>query len=199
MHGGGLNHGKGLNNNNSGGAEVERSKAKLIAQLNEKRKTLADMLSMEADMNRERVAEFNEKKKRGISKLKAVVKLNAAGIFAAARSGKVNVDQETASGASPLYVACKAGQIDKVKALVKSGANVNWCTEEEERTALHVAAQKGHTAVVEVLIKKGKANVSVKDKQGQMPGDLAAEAKHKDCVKLLPVTKKSWFGSSKKK
>ena len=60
-----------------------------------------------------------------------------------------------------LFKAVKKGDGEKVKALIKKGANVNarrW----KEWTPLHCAAEYGRTEVAKVLISHG-ANVNAKD------------------------------------
>ena len=52
----------------------------------------------------------------------------------------------------PLYWATKHGNVPAVRALLESGEDVNKVLNKEERTALHVAAQCGHAALVKPLI-----------------------------------------------
>ncbi len=60
-----------------------------------------------------------------------------------------------------LHAAAKAGDVQKVEALLAKGADVNGKTA-YGATALHFAADKGHLAVVKALIQH-KANVNVRD------------------------------------
>jgi ankyrin repeat protein len=52
------------------------------------------------------------------------------------------------------------------------------------RTPLSCAAEKGHEAVVELLLEKG-AELEAKDNYGQTPLSWAAEKGHEAVVKLL--------------
>ena len=52
------------------------------------------------------------------------------------------------------------------------------------KTALHVAAEKGHAAVARLLVEKG-ANVGAKDKDGRTALHQAAEWGHGTAVPLL--------------
>ena len=59
----------------------------------------------------------------------------------------------------PLYWATKHGNVPAVRALLESGEDVNKVLNKEERTALHVAAQCGHAALVKALI-EAKADLN---------------------------------------
>ena len=66
---------------------------------------------------------------------------------------------------------------------------VNLVTE-DGRTPLHMAAAKGHTEVVKLLLAKG-AQPDVKAKDGSTPLHLAAEGGFKDIVELLLTAQKA--------
>ena len=55
----------------------------------------------------------------------------------------------------PLYWATKHGNVPAVRACLESGVEVNEVLNGENRTALHVAAQCGHAALVKPLIEAG--------------------------------------------
>ena len=55
----------------------------------------------------------------------------------------------------PYYWAAKHGNVPAVRACLKSGVYVNKVLNKEERTALSVAAQCGHAALVKALIEAG--------------------------------------------
>ncbi|MES2677258.1 MAG: ankyrin repeat domain-containing protein [Pseudomonadota bacterium] len=65
-----------------------------------------------------------------------------------------NVDQESRSGATPLYVALKNNHIDLAKRLIELGANINHQFENGENL-LWLAIFDGHTEVVKKLIELG--------------------------------------------
>jgi hypothetical protein len=81
-----------------------------------------------------------------------------------------------------LLEASEKGDVEKVKKLLKEGADLNaknwfgW-------TPLHLAAYNGHIEVVKLLIEKG-ANVNARN-NGDTPLHLAAENGHIEVVKLL--------------
>ena len=52
----------------------------------------------------------------------------------------------------PMYWAARHGNVPAVRALLESGVNVNKVVTRDNRTALFVAAQRGHAAVVKTLI-----------------------------------------------
>ena len=81
-----------------------------------------------------------------------------------------------------LFAAVGQGDLEKVKELLASGAQVDvkdiW-----DRQPLHWAARGGHLPVVKYLIEEQGTQVDVKDMYGQQPLHLAA------CDCRLPVVK----------
>ncbi|KAI9853716.1 MAG: hypothetical protein M1813_001832 [Trichoglossum hirsutum] len=74
--------------------------------------------------------------------------------------------------------------------LLEKGADLNVKTY-DGRTALHLAAEKGHETVVQLLLEKGGA-VNAKTYDGQTALHLAAEKGHETVVQLLtPLTSTS--------
>ena len=64
-----------------------------------------------------------------------------------------------------LLIACKFGDLEKVKQLLENGADVN-AGDKDDRTALMFAAGNGHKEVVELLIENG-ADVNAKNIMGK--------------------------------
>jgi len=83
----------------------------------------------------------------------------------------------------PLHEAALAGDIEKVKALLSKGANVNE-KDNERGTALHCASEKGHAEVAGLLINRG-AYVNASSWNGMRPLHCAAASGNKETVELL--------------
>jgi ankyrin repeat protein len=62
---------------------------------------------------------------------------------------------------SPIHIACQAGREDMVRCMVVRGANPN-ATNKEGQTALILAAELGHVAVVQTLLDL-KVSVNIRD------------------------------------
>jgi len=90
---------------------------------------------------------------------------------------------ETKAKALPLHQAVAAGDIEQVKSLISSGADVdarNWLGQ----TPLHLAAHKHQEDVVILLLASG-ADTSSKDKQDQTALDIAMKAYYQEIARLL--------------
>jgi len=83
-----------------------------------------------------------------------------------------------------LAAAAYMGDIDKVKAFLDEGIDVNQKTGMIQGTALHSAAAGGHQEVVGFLISKG-SDVGAQNRAGQTPLHIAAQAGHLEVVQLL--------------
>jgi ankyrin repeat domain-containing protein 50 len=68
---------------------------------------------------------------------------------------------------------------------------VNSKDNEYSQTPLSWAAEKGHEAVVKLLLATGKADVDSKDRDGQTPLSWAAQKGHEAVVKLLQSSNSS--------
>ncbi|CAH1106342.1 unnamed protein product [Psylliodes chrysocephalus] len=91
-------------------------------------------------------------------------------------------------GSSPLHLAAWSGNVDIVK-LILSGpsmCNVNLTTKDDE-TALHCAAQYGHTQVVSLLLERA-CDPGIRNCRGESALDLAAQYGRLDTVELLVRT-----------
>jgi ankyrin repeat protein len=67
-----------------------------------------------------------------------------------------------------------------VELLVARGADLNR-TDDRGRTALMIAAERGHDLIVEFLLERG-ADPALKDKQGNSVVDLAANPAVRDAL-----------------
>ena len=81
--------------------------------------------------------------------------------------------------------AAKQGQLDQVKELLQSKANIEARNGDRLQTPLHLAAKHGHRELVELLLEKN-AEIEAKDKwRKHTPLHLAAENGHRELVELL--------------
>ena len=78
-----------------------------------------------------------------------------------------------------LYEACKTGDINKVRTLIRRGVNVNEKSDFLQDTALKLAARYGYTEIVKLLI-ANKANVNL-----NAPIVYASDEGYYDIVKVL--------------
>ncbi len=87
-----------------------------------------------------------------------------------------------------LVTATKSGDLEKVMALLNSGADLNTTVGDiDNRNLLHHASQKGHPDLIELLINKG-IDVNSEDKRGRTALYLACNDYQLEAVKML-VTK----------
>ncbi|KAF1660674.1 Ankyrin repeat and SOCS box protein 10, partial [Aptenodytes patagonicus] len=80
-------------------------------------------------------------------------------------------------GYKPLHLCKSPDSIECVQQLLQHGANVNSRTEEEDDTALHVAARHGLTDHVQLLLHYG-AELEAKNEEGQTPLNAACAQPH---------------------
>ncbi|XP_018335767.1 ankyrin repeat and SAM domain-containing protein 1A-like isoform X2 [Agrilus planipennis] len=91
-------------------------------------------------------------------------------------------------GSTPLHLAAWSGNIEIVQLLLcgPSICNVNLLTKDKD-TALHCAAQYGHTGVVNLLLERG-CDPGIRNCRGETALDLAAQYGRLDTVELLVRT-----------
>jgi ankyrin repeat protein len=82
-----------------------------------------------------------------------------------------------------LITAVNGGNIETIKALIKSKADVNW-KDGFNSTALMYAAEKGSMDIVNLLLENG-ADINASDGQGNTVLTAARESKNKELVKLI--------------
>ena len=83
----------------------------------------------------------------------------------------------------PLHDAAKRGDLDEVKALIKSGVDPD-SRNREGATPLHWAAFKGHVDVARYLLSRG-ASVNAVSKKGSTPLRLATTHKQEAMIRFL--------------
>lgn len=88
---------------------------------------------------------------------------------------------------TPLIVAATANHHEVVKVLLGAGAAVDFVAGESGITALHMAAEHGNKAMVEMLLAAdaGPSCATVAERHGLKPVELAAGGSHREIVELL--------------
>jgi len=86
-----------------------------------------------------------------------------------------------------LYQACEDGKVeDVVRLLQNSQININWQNQNDDlRTPLNIACQKGHLDIVKLLLKDEKIEVDKATNYGATPFNSACYNGHLEIVKLL--------------
>ncbi|RXN00783.1 Inversin [Acipenser ruthenus] len=92
-------------------------------------------------------------------------------------------DAEDQFGRTPLMYCVLADRLDCAESLLKAGANVNKA-DHSQRTALHLAAQKGNYRFMKLLLAR-RANWMQKDLEEMTPLHLATRHKNPKCLALL--------------
>ncbi|XP_078394826.1 inversin isoform X2 [Cetorhinus maximus] len=92
-------------------------------------------------------------------------------------------DAEDPFGRTPLMYCVLADRLDCAEALIKAGANVNKA-DRSQRTALHLAAQKGNYRFMKLLLSR-HANWMQKDLEEMTPLHLATRHRSPKCLALL--------------
>jgi ankyrin repeat protein len=83
-----------------------------------------------------------------------------------------------------IHKAAKAGDVEKVKAILKASPDVMNEKDEDVFTPLHIAAAFDFVEVAKVLLAQG-ADLEAKNFTGQTPLHMAVKAGHEEMVKLL--------------
>jgi hypothetical protein len=125
-----------------------------------------------------------EKGVHGASALLEAARWGHAATIALLLARGAQVDGADDEGRTPLYVAASVGHEEAAGVLLSHGAQVDCCTLTTRWTALHAAADRGHTATVTRLLKSGAA-VHPLCATGQTPRDLAREKRHRSTVLIF--------------
>jgi ankyrin repeat protein len=83
-----------------------------------------------------------------------------------------------------IHDAAQAGDVEKVKALLKGDPDLIFAKDDYGETPLHRAASGGYKGIVELLL-ANKAEVNAKDNDSWTPLHYGAEKGHKDVAELL--------------
>jgi ankyrin repeat protein len=104
-----------------------------------------------------------------------------------------NIDEADQYSCTLLHVACQHDKTGEVATVLveQFGANANVWTR-QAWTPAHVAAGNGNATALSMLLKNG-ADAFLKGDGGKTPHDVAREAGHTECMKILgvPVAKSS--------
>ena len=84
---------------------------------------------------------------------------------------------------TPVYLAARYGQVECLKILIESGADVN-AVDEYEYTAAHSAAMYGQLEYLKVLIENG-VNVNAINRFGRTAAQVAIINGEIECAELL--------------
>ena len=104
--------------------------------------------------------------------------------FSASPSQPAAQPPPSATPGGEIHEAAGAGDLAKVKALLKDNPNLVFSKDNNDETPLHWAASRGHKDVAELLL-ANKAGVDARDNHGQTPLHAAAIGGHKDLAELL--------------
>lgn len=85
---------------------------------------------------------------------------------------------------SLLHIAAKEGYLEFAKFLLEKGADI-YALETNDKTPLHLAAQKGRLNLVKYFVNDREVHLDLKDKYGKIPLHLAAENGHLDVVEYF--------------
>ena len=115
------------------------------------------------------------------------------------QSNKIQINQATKKGATPLYIACQGGHLDVVNVLLQSNKIEINQARDDGATPLYIACQNGHLNVVNVLLQSNKIQINQARDNGATPLFIACQNGHLDIVKSLihEINKKTiWFSST---
>ncbi|KAI1415399.1 hypothetical protein F5Y13DRAFT_196737 [Hypoxylon sp. FL1857] len=114
--------------------------------------------------------------------------LNKALITAISQNNQMTAQLLLRHGAQKEDVAVtrsiRAGLVDSTVNLIKAGFDTKGCYFEDQRTALHYAAETGSIKIVHALLET-EPPINCKDRNGQTPLHLAAARGHFACVEAL--------------
>ena len=90
-----------------------------------------------------------------------------------------------------LHKACRDGNLDTVKFFMDISEDYGCCKNDDERTAMHIAAQYGKLEIVQYLAERDCNQIFLwQDKEGYTALHVAAEKGHIDIVKYLIESQK---------
>ncbi len=90
---------------------------------------------------------------------------------------------------SPLSLAANNNYFISFKELLNNGANLNFITEPEGDTILHIAVKKINHEMIKLILKINNVNLEIKNKEGKSARDLALEIEPDSIIYNLIVEK----------
>ena len=90
---------------------------------------------------------------------------------------------------SPLSLAANNNYFISFKELLNNGANLNFITEPEGDTILHIAVKKINHEMIKLILKSNNINLEIKNKEGKSARDLALEIEPDSIIYNLIVEK----------
>ena len=90
---------------------------------------------------------------------------------------------------SPLSLAANNNYLISFKELLNNGANLNFITEPEGDTILHIAVKKINHEMIKLILKSNNINLEIKNKEGKTARDLALEIEPDSIIYNLIVEK----------
>ncbi len=94
------------------------------------------------------------------------------------------VNARTANGETPLFLTAVRGRFETAERFLRLGAEPDLRQKKTGRTPMHMAALKGYSDIIGLLIEHG-AKVQVKDEAGMTPVEYAAKYRNKKVVERL--------------
>ena len=90
---------------------------------------------------------------------------------------------------SPLSLAANNNYFISFKELLNNGANLNFITEPEGDTILHIAVKKINHEMIKLILKTNNINLEIKNKEGKTARDLALEIEPDSIIYNLIIEK----------
>lgn len=91
----------------------------------------------------------------------------------------ISVDAKNYDGHTALHISAWEGDEMLVKYLYQMKANPNLC-DKMDRVPVHLAAERGHTTIVDLLVDKCKASIAARTKDGSTLMHIASTYGHPD-------------------
>ena len=131
-------------------------------------------------------ADPNSSDSEGVTPLMLACQYGNIRIATLLLQARANINQQNNNGGTALMYACdsETPHNDLVRLLIQSGADISIKDSELQQTALIVAAQRGHTSIVQYLLDEG-AQVDTQDVDGSTSLMIASSLGHSEVVRVL--------------